>query len=274
MPASVNVIYNRYSDNLALTADAISVDGGTIETGYLIEQIRDVNAARAVRLSTKRGMFKYHWASAVAVQLPAILHANYQASLVIHVQANDTDVWTSPSFDQTIVMPAWRADRMPPQPWLDTTGLPGYGSYHYWRVGTLVDNAVNVSVGEIWLGGTIRRLSPNIVWGDVRGYDQPQIEHSTAYRRLRTQLGTTRRTVAGDLSPTTAAGAQDVIDWFLDANGRPTLLIPDGTVNEAMLALNTVTVQQLTEQFLDQHTMHLSFEEDGRGLEPTPSPLA
>jgi hypothetical protein len=273
MPATVNAIYGRYSENLALTAAAVSVDGGTIETGYDIEWIRNVNSARPVRLSTKQGMFKYHWGSPVAIPLVAIFHANYQQGLTIHIQANNSDVWTSPSFDQTIAMPPWRADRMPPQPWLNLVGLPNYGSYSYWRVGTLVDNAVNVSVGEIWLASAVRTLSPNYVWGDVIGYDQPQIEHATAYRRLRTPLGTTRRTIAADLNPATAAGAQDVVDWFLDANGRPTLLIPDGTAAEAWLALNTVTVQQVTQQFLDYNTIHLSFEEDGRGLEPTPSPL-
>jgi hypothetical protein len=274
MPATVNAKYNRYSDNLAPLAAAVSVDGGTIEAGYDIERIRDGSAARPLRLSTKQGMVKYHFASAVEVAIVAIAHANYVAGLTIHVEGNDTDVWTSPSFAQTLAAPVWRADRFPGEPWLDTRALSGFGSYHYWRVGTKDDNTVNVSIGEIWLGSTVRELSPNYVWGGAVGFDQPQIEHATAYRRLRTPLGTTRRAISADLNPATNAGAQDVIDWFLDANGRSTLLIPDGTIADgAWLALNTVSVQQITQQFLDYNRIHLSFEEDGRGLEPTPSPL-
>lgn len=273
MPATVNVTYGRYSDNLALTASAVSVDGGTVETGYSVEWIRDVNAARPVRLSTKQGMFKFQYASRVAVPLVAILHANYAAASTIYIEGNDTDSWATPSFQTTITWPAWRADRFPPQPWKDLRALAGYGTYYYWRAGTKSDNSVNVSVGEIWLQGTFRQLDPNIVWGGNVGYDRPQVERATAYRRLRIPLATTRRRLDGDVKPTTDAGAQDIIDWFLDANGRPVLLIPDGTLPEAWMALHTVTLQQLQQAFLNNNVMHLGFEEDGRGLEPTPTPL-
>lgn len=271
--AAVNVTYGRYSDNLALTAATLAIDGGTLETGYSLDWIRDVNAARPVRLSTKQGMVKYQWAAPVSIPIVAIVHANYQAGMTIYIEANATDVWSGPSFQTTMTMPAWRADRFPGQPWKDLRALSGYGSYAYWRVGTKTDNAVNVSIGEIWLGSTFRQLVPNIVWGDAVGYDRTQVERQTAYRRLRIPLGTTRRSLAGDLKPTTDAGAQDVLDWFLDANGRPTLFIPDGTIGEAWLAVNTVSLQQLQQDFLNLNIMHLSFEEDGRGLEPTPSPL-
>jgi len=271
--SDAHIIYNRYSDNLALTADAVSVDGGTVETGYDIDWILDVNAARPVRLSTLQGMFKFHWASAVRLAIVAIFHANYQEALTIHIEGNDTDSWSSRSFSTTVTMRAWRVDRFPPQPWVDLTGLSA-GSYHYWRVGTQDDNAVNVAVGEIWLGATIRRLNPDFMQGRSPAQDVPQIEHQTAYRRMRKALGTTIRSVSGTIPPTSDANAQDVLDWIADANGRPFLFIPDGLAGEAWLGIHTITKQQMQDLLdHDATSFPLAVEEDGRGLEPTPSPL-
>lgn len=272
MPATVNAIYNRYSDNLAPSA-TITVQTGTAATGYTATQIADGNIAKPSKLNETSGAWLFDFGSAKQIMIAAIGHHNFAAGLNVRIQANATNAWGAPSLDVPFTIPAWRVDRFPAQPWLDLSAVAGAGAYRYWRFVVVGVNPVAIAVGALWLGNIIRRLSPNYVWGDVVGYDQPQVEKKTAYRRLRNSLGTTVRSITADLNPATNAGAQDVVDWFLDANGRAILLILDGTLNEVWFALNTVTVQQVKQTFIDFNTIHLAFEEDGRGLEPTPSPL-
>ena len=58
-----------------------------------------------------------------------------------------------------------------------------------------------------------------------------------------------------------------------DADGRPVLFIPESEVPEAWLAIHTTTRQETNEEFDDANFLPLAMEEQGRGLEPTPSPL-
>lgn len=271
--SDAHIIYNRYSDNLAPSA-TITIETGTAATGYLASYIANGNNARPSKLNETSGAWLFDFGTPTEIAIAAIGHANFEAGLDVRLQANVANSWGSPSFEAAFTIPAWRVDRFPGQPWLDLTAVSGWGAYQYWRFVAVGTNAVALAVGELWLGALIRRLDPDFVQGRRPAFDRPRVEHQTAYRRLRTPLGTTVRGLSGSLPPTTDAVVQDVFDWVTDADGRPTLVIPDGLANEAQFMLHTLSRQEMQDLLdHDATTLALSLEEEGRGLEPTPSPL-
>lgn len=276
MAVDPHVIYNRYSDNLAPSA-SISLDGLTLEPGYDAEWICDGNIARPVRFQEATGRVLFVFDDPVAVYLPAIGHANFAAGLDVRLKAigggSPLD-WTNPDFEYQFTIPEWRVGRYPYQPWADLTQEPNWGSYDRWALDIVGTNPVALTIGEIWLGDTIRRLNPDFREGRRPAIDQPRIEHRTTYKRLRSQIGSIVRSVTGTIPPTDDDVVQDILDWMIDADGRPFLFIPDGAAPESWWALHVTTRQEL-EDWLDHDltSLELVIEEDGRGLEPTPSPL-
>ncbi len=271
--AAVSLKYNRYSDNLALSA-TITLDGCTAEAGYTTSRLNIVNAARPLRLVETSGAIVFAFAAPVEVRMPALIHCNFKETLDVRLQGNTANSgWATPDFEyQFPAMPAWRADRFPAQPWADLIDEADWDAFQYWRL--LIDtNSVALSLGHIWLGATVRDVAQKVEPGLNLGYVQPRVEHHTAYRDLRTPLGTTRRPFDAVLGPATDAEAQDIFDWALDAAGRPTLFVADDTKPESMLALHVATAQAMKRRFVDGGVLQLNLIEDGRGLEPTPSPL-
>lgn len=268
-----HIIYNRYSDNLARTA-TITLDGCTAESGYDIANVADHNAAWPLRLVETSGAIIFDLGTSLEVRLPALFHCNFEEGLAVSLKAKDTNSsWGSPSFQYDFDIPAWRADGFPGQPWDDLSGLTNWGAYRYWRL-EMATNSVALTLGDVWLGATVRRLDPDYRPGRRRKFDRPQVEHKTAYTRLRSSLGTTFRSVTGQIPPTNDALAQDVLDWMLDADGRPFLFVPDATENEAWLAIHAITAQEFEDQLdHDAQSIELPIEEAGRGLAPTPSPV-
>ena len=276
MAIDPHTIYNRYSDNVAPTA-SISLDGCTAETGYLPEWIADWNIARPLRLQETSGRVVFQFGTPVSVAIAAIGHANFEAGLDVRLKAlsgGSPFNWASPDFEYLFTIPAWRVGRYPYQPWADLTAEPNWGAYGTWALDVVGTNPVALTIGDLWLSETIRRLNPDFREGRRPALDQPRIEHQTTYRRLRSQLGKLIRSVSGQIPPTDDSVVQEVLDWMVDADGRPFLFIPDGAAAEAWWAIHVTTRQEL-EDLLDHDltTFELVIEEDGRGLEPTPSPL-
>jgi hypothetical protein len=264
-------IYNRWSDNLAPSA-TITIETGTAAAGYDPSWIADFNASRPSKLNETSGAWLFDFGSAVQVEIAAIFHSNIEEGHAIHIQANATDSWGSPSLDVSITMPAWKAGGYPPNPWVDLRAVTGAGAYRFWRVMIPVANAVALSIGDVWLGSTVRTF--NLQYEDKPTIGRPVIEHTTDYRKLRFQLGFTSRKWTGTI-PADNATRDAVIDWILDADGRPVLFIPEHSADpaEAWLALHTTTLQDVNETFDEANFLPLAMEEDGRGLKPTPSPV-
>ncbi len=273
MPTTdAHVIYNRYSENAARLA-TITLSGCTAETGYSVDNLVDGVVARPLRLVETSGRIVFDFGSDIFIALIALFHCNFQEGLTVLIEANATNSWAGPSFSQAITIPAWTVYRYPGNPWLMLDELPGWGAYRYWSI-SIGSNACALTLGEVWMSESVRRLNPDFAPGRRPAFDQPLIEHTTAYRKLRTQIGKVVRSVTGQIPPTDDDVVQDVLDWITDANGRMFLFIPDGLANEAWPAIHTTTRQEI-EDLLDHDasTFPLTIEEDGRGIEPTPSPL-
>ena len=263
-----SIVYNRYSDNIAPSA-TITVQTGTAATDYPVTWVADFDASRPSKLNETTGAWLFNFGSAKTIKLAAIFHANFQAGLEIRIQANATNVWTAPSLNVAVATPAWNAGRMPTQPWVDLRAVAGAGAYQYWRVAVLSANSVPLSVGDIWLGDAYRIL--NAQWGNSLATARPQIEHQTSYRKFRFSLGNSIRRWKGTFFLTDAE-RDEVTSWITNASGRPVLFIPQHT-GEAWLALHGEIFIEAIQALSDMNYISLTMEEDGRGLEPTPSPL-
>lgn len=275
MAATPNMIWNKPSDRMVSNA-TITVQTGTAEDGYDPEDCADLNPAMPLRLVENLGAILFAYASAVSIPFWALFHCNFLAGLDVRVQAKAVNAsWGSPDFEKAFTIPTWFPDLpgpFPGQPWLDLTNEAGYAAFQYWRIAVLGDNTVPLSFGEIWPGGAVRRLDPNIDWTAKESIDKPNIKHSTAYRDLVKDLGTTRRMKEGMLDWFDDQ-VDDILNWHREAGSAYAFpIVPDGRVNEAWLVRATTTARELEQNFVDRNVFRLGFKEEGRGLYPTPSP--
>jgi hypothetical protein len=268
--ASSHCVYNRYSDNVAPAA-TITVPVGTVATGYQASWVADYDASRPLKLNETTGEILFDHGSAVEIAIVAFFHCNFVEGLHVHVKRGATTA--AASIDVDITIPAWHKGRFPPQPWRDLRAVTGHGAYRYTRITVPSANSVKLSFGDIWLGTAFRTF--NLQDADKPTTSRPQIEHSTDFRKQRFSLGYTTRSWTGT-SPASNLKRDELVDWILDADGRPVLFIPEHSVTpaEAWLALHGTTAQQVNQTFDEANFLPIQIDEDGRGLEPTPSPLA
>jgi len=266
---SVNLIYQRASDQVADSA-TITVQTGTENTTYPSAGLVDSNPAKPAKLVETSGAWLFSFAAAQRVDLIAIPHHNLTAGLQVRIQGNAADAWGAPTLNALITIPAWRADGWPIGPWLDLTQDANYavGGFQYWRLVIVGANAAPVAIGQVWLGETLRRLSPNVDWGVQEAEEHKVIEHETDFGVVMLyDLALLRRTFSGDLDATDAA-RELVRSWWRSTNGRarPFILITDGTVNEALFVRWATSRLETDLEFLDRNTMKLAFQEVSRGL--------
>lgn len=264
---SVNAIYQLYTDNVA---GAVTPVATTEDTAYPATNLVDLNPAKPAKLTGTTGNWVWDFGSARRVDLVALIHHNLTAGLEVRIQANATDSWGAPTFNQQITIPTYREDGYPVNPWLDLTTLSAYSAsgFRFWRLVVVGTNGAVIAIGEVWMGSSIRRLSPNIDWGASFSEERKLVEHRTDYGVSSIyDLGVTVRRLKGNLD-TTDAQRELVRAWWRSTRGRVRahLLIPNGDVNDAWLVRFGATQQDVTEANIDRNTFPLDFEEVGRGL--------
>jgi hypothetical protein len=265
----VNTIYSHASDDVAPNA-TITVNTGTEDPAYPKANLVDFVPAKPGKLTTTTGSWVFDFGSAQRVDIVALIHHNLTPGLEVRIQGNASDSWGSPTFNQPITIPTYREDGFPVNPWLDLTGLSGYGTggFRYWRVVVVGVNGAAVAIGEVLLIKLKRSLDPNINWGERRQEDRKLVEHRTDFGVSTIyDLGVTVRELNGDVdaSDTQKAAIQS---WWRDTKGRsrPFLLVPDGLVNDAWMVRWKDTKLDVQLQFLDRNPIQLGFEEVSRGL--------
>ena len=265
----VNLIYQHGSDQVAGAA-TVTVGLGTEDPEYPVAGLTDGNPAKPAKLLETSGAWLFDFGAAQRVDAVAIPHHNLTAGLEVRIQGNAANVWGAPTFNQAITIPTWRGDGWPIGPWLDLTGLAGYavGGFQYWRLIVVGVNAAPVALGQVWLGETLRTLSPNISWGARDGEAHKITEHETDFGVvLSYDFGLLRRTLAGDLDAPDATRTA-VLNWWRSTNGRarPFIIVPDGTINEALMVRWATSDIQTILDLTDRNTMQLAFQEVSRGL--------
>lgn len=117
--------------------------------GYPIANVQDTKILKAFRTLSASGEWIKITSPAVTASRFAIMGHNLSAAAVIQLQGNDTDVWTAPTFDETIT---WKAGIIIHQ-FTEVT-------YNFWRLLITDSGRTYISIGELYIG-TFLQL-PNI----------------------------------------------------------------------------------------------------------------
>lgn len=268
---AVNFVYQYPSDNKAPSGTP-TVTAGTASTDYPIAYLTDLNPAKPFKFTTTSGTIRWDYGAAQRIDLVAIIHHNLDAGLSVRIQGNATDSWGSPTFDQAITISGPTEDLYPVNAGLDLTTLSGYSAsgFRYWRLVLGGTNSVAISIGEVWLGGLKRSLSPNIDWGIVEDLERKVVEHMTDFAVISTyDLGVTVRRLKGTLD-TTDAGRAAFTSWVRATKGKtsPMVCFPFGDGTEPWMAKIASPARTATYNLIDRNGIPVEVVEMGRGLRP------
>lgn len=263
------LVYSHFSDNVAPEA-TITVQSGTLASGYTAEAVADRNPAKPSILVETTGAWQFSFGSAQRVDAVFLPMHNLDAGLEVRIQGNAAAAWGAPSLNQAITIPTYREDGFPVGSWLDLTDKAGYlvGGYQHWRLVVVGVNSAPVAIGEFGLVRVKRVMDPNISWGVMDSEDRKIVEHQTDYGVATIyDLGVTKRRLTGDVDATDASRTA-IRSWWRDARGRsnPFYIAPDGTVNDAMMVRFVDTKLDVQLVQVDRNTIQLGFEELSRGL--------
>lgn len=262
-----NLLYVRPSENVIANA---TITASAADAEYPATRLHDGNPADPAKLTTTSGNFVFAFGAAQRIDVVALIHHNLTAGLEVRIQGNASNVWTSPTFNQQITIPAYRENGFPINPFLDLTGLSGYSAsgFQYWRLVIVGANAEAVAIGELVLGSVKRTLEINLSWGLLDDEDQPVVEHRTSARVSHiVSEGTAVRTLEGEVDTTDAGGAS-LLSLSRDSRGRarPFLVVPDPATNDALFVRFIESKLPRTWAFLDRKRVPVRLEEVSPGL--------
>lgn len=143
----------------------------------------------------------------------AIMGHNLSASADIHLQGNDSDVWTAPAFDEEVT---WKSGIII-HSFVECT-------YNYWRLIITDSGNSYISIGELYLG-TYLQL-PNIKPDAEIGYNTTGSADKSASGQLYGDEGYEYRSVTVNFWGITDAQRAGMIAWWsLCRNSRPFLML-------------------------------------------------
>ena len=126
--------------------------------GYPIANVQDTKILKAFRTLSASGEWIKITSPAITASRFAILGHNLSSAAEIHLQGNDTDVWTAPSFDETIT---WKAGII----------LHSFteATYNFWRLLITDSGRTYLSIGELYIGTYVQYpdITPDIEISDV-----------------------------------------------------------------------------------------------------------
>ena len=274
--ASINAIYQKYTDNAARSA-TLTIQTGTDpgDTNYNPSSLVDDNPAKVAKILSTTGAWLIDFTVAQRIDFVALIHHDFDAGADVKIQGNASNAWGSPSFSASITIPAWLgsgATRWPVNPWLDLTAAAGYsaGGFRYWRL-VITGNSQTLQLGQLWMSAGIRRLTRNYNLGVSDLRQRPMIQNRTAFGvDTIYSRGTSRwaqKIGINTLEDTLRASLRDQWD---DAGGRtnPWLYVPNGLNNESYFVRWATPEEQMDRILTNLSTFGAVVEEVSRGLRP------
>lgn len=119
--------------------------------GYPIANVQDTKILKSFRTLSASGEWIKITSPAVTASRFAIMGHNLSAAAVIQLQGNDTDVWTAPTFDETIT---WKAGIIIHQ-FTEVT-------YNFWRLVITDSGRTYISIGELYIGTYVQYPGINL----------------------------------------------------------------------------------------------------------------
>jgi hypothetical protein len=265
----------RPSDNVA--PNATITTGGTVNMSYPLAnapKLDYANLANPSLLTGTSGDWIFDFGSAQRVDWIVLWH-NFDAALACSFSGNATNSWGGPTITTALTIPSKRADDYTVKIHKDLTGVSGYSAsgFRYWRLNVTGTNTVPIGI-KILLFSTSRSTTRNIRWGGNFDEHQISINQATdAGHPWSYPLGG-GRSLRFSIRPT---DADEVIlkEWHRSCQGsvKPTVVIPDPTVNDAYLVRwgagmfgpidPSLGVHTLSDQrtYRNVHDMQIGFDE-------------
>lgn len=230
--------YARYDDDLCI-ASPPTVTASAADSDYPVANLISENAGKPAKLTTTTGNWVLDFGAAV-VPVMGILAFHYiDAGLEVRIQGNAADSWASPSYNQTITIPAKRKDGPSTQKWTNNAVLTiaGSPSYRYWRLVVVGTNSQVIAVGRFLLLSAIRTIGFLLDSGINQSDDAGEIVQITELGvETFYVLGGPRRGVSGVCmaTDTAASGITNADDFRAlhetsEGRAHPFVLIPFGT---------------------------------------------
>lgn len=172
----------RPDEDLALLA--VNVTGSAEDPEYEATNLILEDGSNPAKLTTTTGWFLFEFASKVAPESLALLFQYIDAGLPFKLQANDTDSWGSPSFEQALTAPPKRLDGPSYQRWTENIyelldELDDEDGYLFWRLYFDTANSQPIAIGRVMLPST-RHDVTLFHDGDIpEGDDTGEINHET-----------------------------------------------------------------------------------------------
>lgn len=270
------VVYQYPTDNVVGNA---TITSSGSPSDFPVSYLWDGAPGSPARLTATSGWFLFQFAGAQPIQLVSLIHSNLAAGLTnVNIQGNGSNLWTSPSFNQSFTIPTWRKNGFPRNPFLDLRNLAGYNpaGFAWWRLNFGTANTGNISIGELWMSPTYRSFPYGNRPGSDRGWKfNNSIDTTDAGQTVGYELAGPQRKanftidLLGMSAPEIAA-RDDVFDWIEVCRGglRPFLYIPDTNVNEAMLVKGEEEEPTYSTSSLGKYELSLNMLEVGRGVAP------
>lgn len=146
----------RTDDRLITTAHTIA---GSDEDAEYPAVYLSAESPRPAKLTTTSGWWVIDFGSAPGDIVAAVLVQQYlDAALDVRIQANDSDSWGTPAFEQAIVPPAPRFDGPSYQPWTHNAiaVFEDPQDFRYWRLLIAGTNSQPVQIGRLLLLSALR----------------------------------------------------------------------------------------------------------------------
>ncbi len=162
---------DRFKDASAITASAE-------DSEYPVENIITENAANPAKLTTTTGWFVWAFDEKTTGDVLDIIYHYLDEGLTgVKIQANDSDSWATPAFEQTIEIPAKRHDGPSYQPWthnvrVELEGLEDPDGYLFWRLVFEDANSQEIVIGRVMLQ-TARAIDVFHAGGEMAETDLP-----------------------------------------------------------------------------------------------------
>ena len=257
-----NIIYTHPEDNVAPDA-SWAIASGLGDGAYPVANLTDGIYAKPAKAASGTAItFEANFGSPdQSIEIVAFGGQHNLAGASVKVD-NDQGMT-----QQTLVIPANRADGQSVCPWLDLSGVANHAG-SIWTF-TITGAAAPPAVGEIALYTTKRSLPDNPLYGFSDEEVHGLIEHATDYGWVKPpyDLGFTTRTLTGLEVLGTVANIATIRDWHRACYGRvkSCLIVLDPAVNDARFVRFVESKWVHVLRYPDLHTTSFSLEEVARG---------
>lgn len=264
--------YSLPSDDLLAAVPTAVITASAEDPAYPVTNWAFRQPGRPSKLLTADGWWVFDLLEAVNVAAFALIYHNFDPDLTVTLQWNSSDSWGSPAGEQDLTIPNRTEDDYTVSPWITVEGSP---TYRYWRLLVTGTNGQALKLGRPYFSGALRDLGDaesieqDVRWGVQEDEQFSLIEHVTeADLENIYEIGGKRRPFSGELALSNTNAATFIA---LERSARtrvfPWLLIPDVTVNEALMVRFEENKWQRTRDTINQNVFPFRVRELSRGLD-------